>query len=184
MEGWNGYLGIGARLEVHVLARRQLDLELFDEGGHVAVGDDGALVFLHVEDGLGQLDGDVLPDLGLAAQAPAFGYLFAGEETPFGGQDASTALLHLAAALPAAALAATGRGKMDTLLGEGGDQAAAALHFEDAVAVDGDFRLAAADELVAQHQQQRHQQQYHCEENYSCYNYCLDHRKLNLKLSL
>ncbi len=152
-------LGVGAGDEVHVLAGGQLYLEFLDEGGHVLVADHGALVLLDAEDALGELEGEVFLDLHLAAQTPAFLHLLAAEVGHLGGEDAAAAFDDTAFALAAAAFAAAGRGQVDALLAEGGDEGAAGGHGEFAVVVDGDLHVALRHELGAQHQEQRHQQQ-------------------------
>ena len=158
LELGDAYLGVAAGDEVHVLARRQLHLELLDESGHVAVGDDGALVFLDAEDAGGHGDGDILLHLRLAAEAPPLLYLLAGEEAHLGGEDGTAALEDAALALSAGALAAAGGREVDVLLGEGADEAVARGHGELLVVVYRDGDVALGDELGAQHQQQGHQQ--------------------------
>ncbi len=101
-------LGIRARRKVHVLASRQLHLELLHKGGHIAVGNHGALILLDAEYGLGHGNFEVFFHLHLAAQPPVVLNLLAGEETHLGGKDGAAAFQHTAFALAARPLPATG----------------------------------------------------------------------------
>ena len=149
-----GYLdlGVAAWDEVHLLAFGQLNLELFDERGHIAVGDDGAFVFLDAQYVGRDGNAHIFLDLDLAAQAPALLYLFAGEEACLGGQYASAAFQHLAAALAAAAFATAGRRQVDMLFGKGGYEAVAGGNGEFLVVVDGDGYVALRHQFGSQHQ--------------------------------
>ena len=94
-------LCVRTRLEVHVLARRQLHLELFDEGSDVLVGDNLAFPFLNAENGFIDLHGDVFFHFDLATQTPSFFLLFAGEMDGLGRQDLAATACYLAFALSA-----------------------------------------------------------------------------------
>ena len=119
---------------------RQTDGELLDEGGHVLVGDDFALEFLDAEGAFGNGDLQVVLDLDLAAQAPAFLDLLAGEEAGLGGEDGSAAFEDLQLALSAVGLTAAGGRKEDAVVGEGVHQVAAGSDFQFlGAAVDGDL---------------------------------------------
>ena len=156
-EGGNLDLCVAAGHEVHVFSGGQLHLELLDEGGHVAVRYHGALVFLDAEDAFGKLQRQVFLHLHLAAEAPAFLYLFAAEVGRLGGEYAAAALDDAAFALSAGAFAAAGRGKVDALFAEGADERAARRYGHFFVVVDGDLHVALRYELGAQNKQQRHQ---------------------------
>ena len=161
LDAEGGYLNlcVAAGHEVHVLAGRQLHLELLDEGGHVAVRDHGALVFLDAEDALGELEAEVFLHLHLASESPAFLYLLAAEVGRLGGEDAAAAFDDAAFALAARAFATAGRGEVDAGLAEGADEGAARRYGHFFVVVDGNLHVALRYELGAQDEQCRHQQQ-------------------------
>ena len=151
-------LDVFTALELDVLAFRQLDRELLDEGGHVLVGDDLALELLDAEGGVGHLDLEIVLDLHLAAEAPVVGDLLAGEEADLRGEDASAALEHLALALAAVALAAAGRRKEDLLLGERVEERAALRDVEHLLAVvDIDLDRSGRGEFNLDEEEQGHQ---------------------------
>ena len=171
LDAEGGYLDlrVAAWHEVHVFAGGQLHLEFLDEGGHVAVRDHRALVFLDAEDALWELEAHVLFHLHLAAQAPAFLYLFAAEVGRLGGEDAAAALDDAALALAARAFAAAGRRQVDALLAEGADKCSAGGDGKNFVVVDGNLHVALRYEFGAQDEQCRHQQQDDDENDcYSC----------------
>ena len=116
VEGRNLYLGIGAGQEVHVLTRRQLNLELLDERCHVLVGDDGTLVFLDAEDAFVDMDFQVAFYLTLASQTPSGLYLLAGEVRTLRVEDFSPTLQNLYFALSATGFSTAGRGKENAVL--------------------------------------------------------------------
>ena len=132
---------------MHVLARRQLHFELFDEGSDVLVGDDFALPFLDAEYGFIDLHGDVFFDLDLATQTPAFFLLLAGEMNGLGRQDLAASGEDLALTLTARALTATGRGEVNTGFAELVEERATCCHVIDFVAVDGDFDVTGRNEV-------------------------------------
>ena len=94
-------LCVRTRLEVHVLARRQLHLELFDEGSDVLVGDNLAFPFLDAQNSLIDLHGDIFFHFDLATQTPALFLLFAGEMDGLGRQDLAASGEDLALTLSA-----------------------------------------------------------------------------------
>ena len=153
VEGWNLDLSIRARDEVHVLARRQLHLKLLDKRGHVLVADDGALVLLHAEDALVNVDAHIALHLALAPQSPVGFDLLAGEVGLLRVEDLSPTLQHLHLALSAAGLSTACRGQEDAALVECGHEVVALRHVEHLVAIHRDVHIAAGREIVLSHQQ-------------------------------
>ena len=162
-----------------MLASGELHLEFLDEGGHIAVADHGAFVLLDAEDAFGQGEAEVFLDLHLATQAPAFLLLLAAEEAFLGGKDGAAAFDNAALALATRAFSAAGRGQVDALLAEGGDEGAAGGNVELLVAVDGDFHIALGHELGAQHKQQYHKQEYDDKEDDECGDDCFGHKAVH-----
>ena len=158
----------------------QLDFELFDEGGHVAVGDHGAFVLLDAEDGGRNGNLHVLLDFHLASQPPVVLDLFAGEESHFGGQNAAAAFEDTAFALSAGTFAAAGRGEVYLLLGEGGDERVAGGDFQFLVVVDGDGHVAGRQQFGAQQQEQRHQNEDDHQKDDQCGDYSCCHFNYSL----
>ena len=158
-------LRIGARDEIHVLAGRQLHLELLDEGCHVAVGDNRTFVLLDAEDRLRNGNLHILLHLHLAAQTPMVLDLLAGEESHFCGKNGTAAFQHTTFALSARTLATTSRRKVYLLLGKCRDKCVARGHFQFFIVIDGDGHVALRDELGAQDKQHCHQDQDDHQEN-------------------
>ena len=153
-------LDVLAGLEVDVLAFRETDGEFLDEGGDVLVGDDFALELLDAEGALRNGDLEVVLDLDLAAQAPAFLDLLAGEETGLGGQNGSAAFDDLQLALSAVGLAAAGGRQEDAVIGEGVHQVAAGRDFQFlGAAVDGDLDGTGRGEGGLDPEEQGHEDQ-------------------------
>ena len=126
-EGRNLDLCIGSRLKVHVLSRRQLHFELFDERCHVAVADHGALPFLDAHNAFGDFDGKVALYFRLAAQTPIVLDFFTREMSLFRVENLSSTFNDLAFALTARTFTATCGGQIHTVLGKCGEQASALL---------------------------------------------------------
>jgi len=182
-----GYLDlcVGAGDEVHVFAGGQLHLEFLDEGGHVAVGDDGALVFLDAEDALGEFKGEVFLDFDLASESPAFLHLTAAEVRELGGEDGAAAADDAALALAAGAFAAACGGEVDALFAEGGYQCSARGNGHFFVVVDGNLHVALRYELGTQDEQRRHQQQDDDEDDCNgCYKCCCHSRYIFVSVNL
>ena len=66
-----------------MFARRELNLELFDESGHIAIADDGAFPFFDAENTLGDFYFHVAFDLGLTSKTPLLFYFLTGEVGAF-----------------------------------------------------------------------------------------------------
>ncbi len=131
-----------------MLARRQLYLELFDEGSDVLIGDNLAFPFLDAEHGFIDLHGDVFFDLDLATQTPSFFLLFAGEMDGLGRQDLAAAGEYLALALSAGTLTAAGRRQVNTGFAELVEERTSGCHVIDLVAVDGDLDVTGGNEVL------------------------------------
>ena len=156
-----------------MLAFGQLHFELLDKGGHVAIGDYRAFVFLDAEYGLGNNDFEVFFHLDLAPEAPMVLNLFAGEETHLGGEYGTATFNDTAFALSARPFAATGRGQVNLLFGKCGDKGVACGDGEFFVVVDGDGHIALGHKFGTEHQKQCHQKEDdHQENDEGCYDSC------------
>ncbi len=166
-------LDVFTALEVDVFAFGEFYGEFLDEGGYVLVGDNLALEFLHAESAFGNGNLDVVLDLDLAAEAPAFLDLLAGEETGLGGENGSAAFDDLQFALAAVGLAAAGGGKEDAVVGEGVHDVSAGsdLQFLGPV-VDVDLDGTGRSEGGLDPQKERHQNKRHyyddCDRSKNC----------------
>ena len=100
-------LSIRARNEVHVLARRQRHLKLFDERRHVIVGNNGTLPLFDTHNRVGHFDLHVALNLTLASEAPMILDLLACEVRLLRVKNLTTSLKHLNLTLSTASLAAT-----------------------------------------------------------------------------
>ena len=159
-----------------MLAFRETDGEFLDEGGDVLVGDDFALELLDAEGALRNGDLEVVLDLDLAAQAPAFLDLLAGEEAGLGGEDGAAAVEDLELALAAVGLAAAGGGEEDAVVGEGVHQVTAGGDFQFlGTVVDGHLDGAGGHEGVLDPDQQDGQQDRHDEHHEDGRNQCISH---------
>ena len=138
---------------------RQLHLELLDERGDVLVGDDGALVLLHAEDGLVDVNLQIALHLALAAQTPASFDFLAREVGLLGIEDLSPTLEHLHLALSARGLTTTGTGQEYAVLVECGHERSTLGHVNGAVAVDLDIHIARWREILLGHQQDYYQKE-------------------------
>src|SRR5690606_32725322 len=150
-------LHVATGAEVHVLAFRQTQGQLLDEGGHVGVGLHRAFPLLHAEDFFRHLDLHVLLDRGLTGQTPAGSRLAAGEVRGLGGQHLAATALDDALALGAGTATTTGRGQEDVVGREGLQQLAAGRDGDGPLAVDFDCHVAAGNQLGARHQDDHHQ---------------------------
>ena len=160
-------LHVAAGAERNLLALGECQLQLLDERGDVAVGDDLALPLADVEDLGRDLDLHVALDLDLAGEPAAAPGLAAADEARLGRQQVAAAFLddHLADA--AGALAAAGRGDEDLVVGQRLEQRAAGGRLQRLarVVVDQDRDVAVRDQLALGREQDRHQQQDHCGEH-------------------
>jgi hypothetical protein len=136
-----------------VLARRQLYLELLDEGSDVLVGDNLAFPFLDTQNSLIDLHVDVFFDLDLTAQTPSFFLLFAGEMNGLGRQNLAATGEYLALALSARALTAAGRRQVNTGFAELVEERATCCHVVYLVAVDGHFDVTGRNEILLGNQE-------------------------------
>ena len=158
-------LCVRTRFEVHVLARRQLYLELLDEGSDVLVRDDFALPFLDTQNRLIDLHGDVFFHFDLATQTPSFFLLFAREMDGLGRQNLAATGEYLALTLTARALTAASRGQVNTGFAVLVEERTSGCHVIDLVAVDGNFDVTGGNEVFLSHQEDSHEQEDHNEEH-------------------
>ena len=117
-------LHVLTRAEAQAFTFGQPHFKLLDKGRDIAVAHHLAVPFLDVEDGGRNGKVQILSNFQLAPQMPAPCCLLAREECRLGGQQAATALQHLAPALSARPLAATSRGKVDVARRQCGTEAA------------------------------------------------------------
>ncbi|MNP26791.1 hypothetical protein D3C76_1196650 [compost metagenome] len=115
-------LNVAARAERHVFAIGNPQLQLFNEGGFVIVGDNFALPLFHAEDLLRQLNLHVLTHRHLAGQTTTLFRLTLADVRQFGRQDIAPALFDRDPALPARATAAAGRRDKNAIAREGVQQ--------------------------------------------------------------
>ena len=109
-------LGVATALEVHVLALRELDDKLFDEGSNVLIRNDFALPLLDAKDALRDDHLQILLDFGLTAETPVCHLLFAREEALLCGEDLSPTLYDTTATLSTATATATGTREEDAFV--------------------------------------------------------------------
>jgi hypothetical protein len=135
-----------------VLARRQLYLELLDEGSDVLVGDNLAFPFLDTQNSLIDLHLNIFFHFDLATQTPAFFLLFAGEMNGLGRQNLAATGEYLALALSARALTATGRRQVNTGFAELVQERTSGSYIIDLVAVDGNLDISGRNEVTLSNQ--------------------------------
>jgi len=148
-----------------VLARRQLHLELFDEGSDVLVGDDFAFPFFDAEYGFIDLHGDVFFDLDLATQTPSFFLLFAGEMDGLGRQDLAATGEDLALALAAGTLTAAGRRQVNTGFAELVEEASSGSYIIDFVSINGNFYITRRYQIFLGYQKDSNEEENNNQEN-------------------
>ena len=117
-------LDVFAALELKMLSFRKFDSKLLDEGCNVVIGDDLAFELLHGECALCNLNLEVVLDLDLASETPAFLDLLAVEESYLGRKNLSAAFKYLHLALAAVGLSAAGRREENLFLCEGSHKVA------------------------------------------------------------
>ena len=167
------YLDVLAALEVEVLAVRDADGELLDEGCDVVVADYLALEFLDAEGAVWDADLEVFLDLDLAAQAHAFLDLLAVEMGLFGVEYLSAAFDHLHLALAAVGLAAAGGGEEDAFFRKGVHDVAALLDVEHLLAVVDVYLYGPRRrDLVFHDQQEYHQDEGDQDRDNDCADNC------------
>src|SRR5690606_6253291 len=139
-------LHIAAGTKIHTVPLGNGQHQFLDEGGHVVVGNNRAFPLLDPEELRCDLDLHVLLDGHLTGQAPVRLCLSEGEVTLFGRQHGAAALDDLTATLCAGATATTGRGQVDTSVGQGVQQLAARGHLDGlgGISVDLDTHVAGA----------------------------------------
>ena len=118
-------LNVTAGPEVNFLAFRQLEHQLFDEGGDVVVGDNLAFPLLDAKELFRHFHLHVLFYRNLAGQAPALFLFTIGEVGLFRRQHGTAALQNLALALGAGTAATAGRGEENTTVCQSTEQLAA-----------------------------------------------------------
>ena len=141
---------------MHVLARRQLHLELFDKGSDVLVGDNLAFPFLDTQNSLIDLHLNVFFHFDLATQTPSFFLLFAGEMYGLGRQYLAASGEDLALALSARTLTAAGRRQVNAGFAELVQERTSCCHVIDLVAVDGHFDVTGRNEVALGDEQDSH----------------------------
>ena len=138
---------------------RQLHLELLDERGNVLVGDDGALIFLHAENRLVDMNLQIALHLALAAQTPTGLDFLAREVRLLRVENLSPTLEYLHLTLSARGFTTTGTGQEDAVLVECRHERCALRNINGAVTVDFNIHIARWREIFLCHQQDYYQKE-------------------------
>ena len=101
-------LDVAARAERNLLALRDAQAQLFNEGSNVFIGNNGAFPFLNAEYFSRQLDFAIVLDGYLAGKTPAFTDLTLGEVRVLNRQNVAAAFYDFNLALTASTAAAAG----------------------------------------------------------------------------
>ncbi len=111
-------LNVAARTERHIFAIGNAQLQLFNEGGFVIVGDNFTLPLFHAEDLLRQFNLHVLAHCHLTGQTTALFRLTLANVRQLGRQNIPAALFDRDPALPAGTAAAAGRRDKNAIAGK------------------------------------------------------------------
>ena len=156
----NVYLNVLTGLELEVLTLRKLHCKLLDECSDVLVRDNLALEFFHAQCALCHLNLQVILNLYLTAESPAFLNLLAVEETGLGRENLSATFEYLNLTLSAVSLTATSGRKENLVVGKRTHKVSARGNVEGLLAaVNVDFNSALRRDSCFYNQQDSHQNQ-------------------------